>query len=87
MLCSATAPVLGAVGSILGWALNQLGPDMQKLGCPQLAKFDNCKIPNTSFLQKYANTADSSLQPISGRKVVHGGEEFAIVDAVFRNRI
>ena len=41
MLCSATAPVLGAVGSILGWALNQLGPDMQKLGCPQLAKFDN----------------------------------------------
>jgi len=40
-LYSATAPVLGAVGSILGWALNQLGPDMQRLGCPQLAKFDN----------------------------------------------
>jgi len=38
---SAAAPVLGTVGSILGWALNLLGPDIQALGCPQLAKFDN----------------------------------------------
>jgi hypothetical protein len=38
---SAAAPALGALGSVLGWALNQLGPDMAKLECPQLATFDN----------------------------------------------
>jgi hypothetical protein len=38
---SAAAPALGELGSVLGWALNQLGPNMKALGCPQLADFDN----------------------------------------------
>jgi hypothetical protein len=43
---SAAAPALGALGSVLGWALNQLGPDMQRLGCPELATFDNTLFNN-----------------------------------------
>ncbi|KAH7067630.1 hypothetical protein BKA63DRAFT_452533 [Paraphoma chrysanthemicola] len=34
-------PLLGAVGSVLGWATQQLGPLSRKYGCPQLATFDN----------------------------------------------
>lgn len=34
-------PLLGAVGSVLGWAKQQLGPLSSKFGCPQLANFDN----------------------------------------------
>jgi hypothetical protein len=34
-------PLLGAVGSVLGWATQQLGPLSSKFGCPQLATFDN----------------------------------------------
>ncbi|KAJ4336751.1 hypothetical protein N0V87_005142 [Didymella glomerata] len=33
--------LLGAVGSVLGWATQQLGPLSSKFGCPQLATFDN----------------------------------------------
>ncbi|PPJ57192.1 hypothetical protein CBER1_07024 [Cercospora berteroae] len=35
------APALGAVGSVLGWALQQLGPLAQRFGCPQLRSFNN----------------------------------------------
>lgn len=34
-------PLLGAVGSVLGWATQQLAPLNQKFSCPQLANFDN----------------------------------------------
>ncbi|EAT80682.1 hypothetical protein HBI56_204320 [Parastagonospora nodorum] len=34
-------PLLGAVGSVLGWAKQQLGPLSSQFGCPQLANFDN----------------------------------------------
>lgn len=34
-------PLLGPVGSVLGWATQQLAPLSQKFSCPQLAKFDN----------------------------------------------
>lgn len=34
-------PLLGAVGSVLGWAKQQLGPLGQKFDCPELATFDN----------------------------------------------
>jgi hypothetical protein len=43
---SAAAPALGELGSVLGWALNQLQADMSKLGCPQLASFDNTLFNN-----------------------------------------
>lgn len=36
-----TNPLLGIVGSVLGWASEQLGPISQSLNCPQLANFDN----------------------------------------------
>ncbi|KAF2827504.1 Cloroperoxidase [Ophiobolus disseminans] len=35
------SPLLGAVGSVLGWATQQLGPLSRQFGCPQLANFDN----------------------------------------------
>ncbi|KAM3416821.1 hypothetical protein BST61_g8412 [Cercospora zeina] len=40
-LPDAAAPALGAVGSVLGWALQQLGPLQQRFGCPQLKSFNN----------------------------------------------
>jgi hypothetical protein len=40
-LPDASNPALGAIGSVLGWATQQLGPLSSKFGCPQLAKFDN----------------------------------------------
>jgi len=39
---SAAVPALGELGSVLGWALDQFGPAMKALECPQLASFDNC---------------------------------------------
>lgn len=47
-----TNPLLGAVGSVLGWAKQQLGPITQQLNCPQLATFDNklfAKFPGASY--------------------------------------
>lgn len=40
-LPDAAAPVLGAVGSVLGWAVERLGPLQQKFACPQLKAFNN----------------------------------------------
>lgn len=34
-------PALGLLGSVLGWATQQLGPIGQNLGCPQLNMFNN----------------------------------------------
>lgn len=34
-------PLLGAVGSILGWVTQQLGPLRQKFSCPELSDFNN----------------------------------------------
>ncbi|KAF1930036.1 uncharacterized protein M421DRAFT_59563 [Didymella exigua CBS 183.55] len=45
-------PLLGAVGSVLGWATQQLGPLSSKFSCPQLATFDNQlfnKFPGASY--------------------------------------
>lgn len=45
-------PLLGAAGSLYGWAAQQLGPLQSKLGCPQLSKFDNQlfnKFPGASY--------------------------------------
>lgn len=45
-------PLLGAVGSVLGWARQQLGPLSQSLNCPQLSAFDNQlfnKFPGASY--------------------------------------
>jgi hypothetical protein len=57
---SAAAPALGALGSVLGWALNQLGPEMDKLGCPQLATFDNTLF--NQFPGAQYQTGTSSLK-------------------------
>ncbi|KAK3672124.1 hypothetical protein LTR78_008095 [Recurvomyces mirabilis] len=40
-LPDAAEPLLGAVGSILGWAESQFGPFTSALNCPQLAQFNN----------------------------------------------
>ncbi|KAK4624417.1 Dothistromin biosynthesis peroxidase dotB [Fulvia fulva] len=40
-LPDAAAPVLGAIGSALGWVIQQLGPSAEALGCPQLKAFNN----------------------------------------------
>jgi hypothetical protein len=40
-LPDAADPLLGAVGSVLNWALQKLGPLQRKFGCPQLSDFDN----------------------------------------------
>jgi hypothetical protein len=40
-LPDAADPVFGAVGSVLNWTLQKLGPLQQKFGCPQLLEFDN----------------------------------------------
>lgn len=51
-LPDASDPLLGAVGSIAGWAAQQLGPLSQSLSCPQLAKFDNSlfkQFPGASY--------------------------------------
>jgi len=37
----AAIPALGAVGSVLGWATQQLGPLSSKFSCPPLANFNN----------------------------------------------
>jgi hypothetical protein len=57
---SAAAPALGELGSVLGWALNQLKGDMAKLGCPELATFDNSLFNNLPGA-KY-QTGTSSLK-------------------------
>ncbi|KAI8939510.1 hypothetical protein NX059_003281 [Plenodomus lindquistii] len=47
-----TDPLLGPVGSVLGWAREQLGPVGQSLGCPQLASLDNSlfsQFPGASY--------------------------------------
>lgn len=52
-------PLLGAVGSVLGWTTQQLGPLSSKFNCPQLAMFDNQpfnKFPGASF--KGSGTSD-----------------------------
>ncbi|OWP02956.1 hypothetical protein B2J93_3536 [Marssonina coronariae] len=44
--------LLGAVGSVLGYVKQQLGPVGEKLGCPQLAPFNNPlynKFPGASY--------------------------------------
>ncbi|KAH7330403.1 Chloroperoxidase [Rhexocercosporidium sp. MPI-PUGE-AT-0058] len=44
--------LLGAVGSILGWATEQLGPLISKFGCPQLATFNQAffkQFPGASY--------------------------------------
>jgi hypothetical protein len=40
-LPDAADPLLGAVGSILNWALSKFKPLQDKFGCPQLLEFDN----------------------------------------------
>lgn len=43
---------LGLVGSVAGWAVQQLGPLAQGLACPQLAAFDNSlfsEFPGASY--------------------------------------
>jgi hypothetical protein len=45
-------PLLGAVGSVLGWVTQQLGPLSSKFGCTQLATFDNQlfnRFPGASY--------------------------------------
>jgi len=37
----AASPLLGSVGTLLGWATEQLGPLGQQFGCPQLSSFRN----------------------------------------------
>ncbi|KAF1363279.1 hypothetical protein EJ07DRAFT_152776 [Lizonia empirigonia] len=52
-------PLLGLVGSVLGWATQQLGPLSSKFGCPQLATFDNQlfnQFPGASY--KGSGTSD-----------------------------
>ena len=57
---SAAAPALGELGSVFGWALNQLGPNMKALGCPELATFDNSLF--NSFPGSKYQTGTSSLK-------------------------
>lgn len=52
-------PLLGAVGSILGWTTQQLGPLSSKFNCPQLATFNNAlfnQFPGASY--KGSGTSD-----------------------------
>ncbi|KAJ8114009.1 heme-thiolate peroxidase [Boeremia exigua] len=45
-------PLLGVVGSVLGWATQQLGPLSSKFGCPQLATFNSQlfnKFPGSQY--------------------------------------
>jgi hypothetical protein len=42
---------------------------MQKLGCPQLATFDNSMSLSVPFPRNYANVVHSSLQPIPWREI------------------
>ncbi|KAL6707356.1 hypothetical protein ACN47E_004135 [Coniothyrium glycines] len=49
---SVASPLLGTVGSLVGWVTQQLGPLNSKLGCPQLANFNNQlfnKFPGASY--------------------------------------
>ncbi|KAK0103058.1 hypothetical protein ONS95_000765 [Cadophora gregata] len=51
-LPDSTDPLLGAAGSILGWATQQLGPLSAKLGCPQLVSFNHAffdQFPGASY--------------------------------------
>ena len=70
--------MLGAVGSILGWALNQLGPDMERLACPQLADFNNSMTKTAHTSRNYADVSHSSFQSIPWRKVGNGHDVCAI---------
>jgi hypothetical protein len=45
-LPDATDSALGAVGSVLGFVLQQLGPLMQRFECPQLADFNQALFNN-----------------------------------------
>jgi hypothetical protein len=40
-MSDAAVPALGAVGSVLGWAQQQLGPIAEQYSCPQLKNFNN----------------------------------------------
>lgn len=40
-LPNGTAPELGVLGSVLGYALNIIGPLQEKLECPELGQLDN----------------------------------------------
>ncbi|KAL2067474.1 hypothetical protein VTL71DRAFT_1899 [Oculimacula yallundae] len=51
-LPDATDTALGAAGSILGWATQQLGPLSSKFGCPQLSSFNHAffkQFPGASY--------------------------------------
>lgn len=51
-LPDATDPALGAVGSILNWATQELAPINEKLSCPQLGSFNSAlfeQFPGASY--------------------------------------
>ncbi|KAG4443914.1 hypothetical protein IFR05_000554 [Cadophora sp. M221] len=51
-LPDAASPLLGTLGTVLKWATAQLGPISSKLGCPQLATFNNALfngLPGASY--------------------------------------
>jgi hypothetical protein len=48
-------PLLGVVGTLLGWARQRLGPLNSKLGCPELAAFNSRlfdKFPGAKYKAK-----------------------------------
>lgn len=64
VLPDATDPALGAAGSVLGWAQEQLGPVLSQFSCPELASFDGAvfqQFPGATYKAQGQDKPDGGL--------------------------